>query len=387
MNKQKNTIYILMMIMLINALSYGTIIPLLYPYASRFGINAFGLSLLFASFSFFQFLATPIIGRLSDIYGRKPLLLISLFGTGISQLLLASATSIPFLFIARILDGITGGNNSVAQAVVADIYQKEDRTKAFGLLGAAFGFGFILGPAIGGIASQFGLSVPFILAAILAFISTALGLVILPETKNQQNKAHSVNKFIDISKLKNSLFSASTGILLLITLLASLGQNAFILGFQSITVDVFAMSPLTIGLLFTAFGVANVLMQAVGIGFLIKKYSNSFLLIVSLLGGVIIVSLLGFATTSTLFIIGILLYMWIPPAAPFLSALLSAATSEDEQGSIMGLSQSYLSLGQIVGPLLAGIVSILYIPGIFWLAASCWLIGTILAVKHYKKLL
>lgn len=387
MNKQKNTIYILMMIMLINALSYGTIIPLLYPYASRFGINAFGLSLLFASFSFFQFLATPIIGRLSDIYGRKPLLLISLFGTGISQLLLASATSIPFLFIARILDGITGGNNSVAQAVVADIYQKEDRTKAFGLLGAAFGFGFILGPAIGGIASQFGLSVPFILAAILAFISTALGLVILPETKNQQNKAHSVNKFIDISKLKNSLFSASTGILLLITLLASLGQNAFILGFQSITVDVFAMSPLTIGLLFTAFGVANVLMQAVGIRFLIKKYSNSFLLIVSLLGGVIIVSLLGFATTSTLFIIGILLYMWIPPAAPFLSALLSAATSEDEQGSIMGLSQSYLSLGQIVGPLLAGIVSILYIPGIFWLAASCWLIGTILAVKHYKKLL
>lgn len=385
MHKQNNTIYILMLIMLINALSYGTIIPLLYPYASRFGINPLGLSLLFASFSFFQFLATPIIGRLSDIYGRKPLLLISLFGTGVSQLLLASATSIPLLFIARILDGITGGNNSVAQAVVADIYQKEHRTKAFGLLGAAFGFGFILGPALGGIASQFGLSVPFILAAILAFLSTALGLFILPETKNLHNKTHSANKFIDIKKLQNSLFSASTGILLLITLLASLGQNAFIIGFQSITVDVFAMSPLTIGLLFTAFGIANVLMQAVGIRFLIKKYTNSFLLIVSLLGGVIIVSLLGFATTSSLFILGILVYMWIPPAAPFLTALLSSATSQEEQGSIMGLSQSYLSLGQIVGPLLAGVVSILYIPGIFWLAACCWFIGSILAVKQYKK--
>ncbi|HEX7017676.1 MAG TPA: MFS transporter, partial [Patescibacteria group bacterium] len=112
------TLLMLALVMLVNALSYGTIIPLLYPYASRFGINAFSLSLLFISYSLFQFIATPIIGRLSDKYGRKPLLLLSLGGTSLSLALFASATTVPMLFIARIMDGITGGNMSVAQAVI-----------------------------------------------------------------------------------------------------------------------------------------------------------------------------------------------------------------------------------------------------------------------------
>lgn len=149
--------------MLVNALSYGTIIPLMYPYSARFGINALGLSLLFACFSLAQLIATPIIGRLSDKYGRKPLLLLCLGGTGLSLALFASAQNVAMLFVARILDGITGGNNSVAQAAIADSSTGKDRAQAFGLLGASYGFGFLLEPALGGVLSEISLSTPFCL--------------------------------------------------------------------------------------------------------------------------------------------------------------------------------------------------------------------------------
>ena len=384
-SKFNGTILVLMLVMLINAMSYGVIIPLLYPYAARFGINPTGLSLLFASYSLLQFLATPLIGRLSDRYGRKPLLVISLIGSSISLALFASATGVIQLFLARMLDGVTGGNISVAQAVIADTHKPHDRAKAFGMLGAAFGFGFLVGPAVGGILGRYGLAIPFWFAAGLSLLGVILAMVLLPETHtNRSLLPRKPEKVIDIPKLWHALWAPTTGILLMITLLASIGQNAFILGFQSTTVDVLKLNTTQVGLIFTAFGLVNVLMQGFGIRYLLKIARSRTLLLFSLGAGAVMVGLLGFATTLPFFAVLLGIYMFIPPAAPFLSGLISLATEESAQGGMLGLSQAYTSIGQVIGPLLAGFVAQWYVPGAFWIAAVVWIVGTVLVSKVPK---
>src|SRR5260221_5162841 len=149
-HSNKLTLGIISFIAVVNMLGYGIIITIMYAYVARFGINALGIGILFASFSLAQFISTPIIGRLSDRFGRKPLLAYSVLGTAVSFLLMAVAKSASVIFLARTMDGISGGNISVAQAVISDSTEPKERAKWFGILGAAFGFGFVFGPAIGG---------------------------------------------------------------------------------------------------------------------------------------------------------------------------------------------------------------------------------------------
>lgn len=380
--KPSVTMLILMLVMLINGLSYGTIIPLLYPYSSRFGIGPGELSLLMASYSFFQFLATPIIGRLSDRYGRKPLLVVCLLGTAGSLALFASATSLLMLFIARIIDGITGGNNSAAQAVVADTYAPAQRTKAFGMLGAASGFGFLLGPAFGGLLSQSSLSTPFWIASGIALVSSLVAAVFLPETHHQRKPLiWRQMPLFDFGKLWQALWAPTTGIILLITLLVSTGTNSFILGFQSVTADILKLSPFQVGLLFTAFGLVNVFMLSIGIRLLLKLATSVDLLRISLVLSIVLVGLLGFATSPWFFTLISLGLMFAPPVFPFLSSLLSSATKPDEQGGMLGINQAYTSIGQVIGPLAAGLVAQWYVPGAFWITAGLWGVGLILTQR------
>ncbi len=148
MFKNNRNLGIIAIIALVNSIGYGVIIPVMLPYAEKFGLSVFQYGLLFALFSLCQFLATPIIGRLSDKYGRRPLLIISCAGTALSFFLAAFAPNAFVLFIARALDGITAGNIPVAQAVISDTTEPKDRAKGFGIIGASFGFGFIAGPLI-----------------------------------------------------------------------------------------------------------------------------------------------------------------------------------------------------------------------------------------------
>src|SRR5579859_2665188 len=164
MFKNNRNLAIITLIALVNALGYGIIIPILYSYSRRFGLTDFQNGLLFSLFSLCQFLSTPVIGRFSDMYGRKPLLVISLLGTVGSFLTMAFAPSALFLFLARALDGLTAGNIPVAMAVISDSTKPEERAKAFGLVGAAFSFGFVFGPATAALTVGFGQAVPFILA-------------------------------------------------------------------------------------------------------------------------------------------------------------------------------------------------------------------------------
>src|SRR5215208_2309908 len=175
----------------IDLVGFGIVIPVLPFYAEGTVFNATPriVGLLFASYSIMQLIFSPILGRLSDRYGRRPVLLLSIIGTGIGFLVLGFAKTIFMLFLGRILDGITGGNISTAQAYIADITTKENRAKGMGLLGAAFGLGFMFGPAIGGILSRWGVSVPFFFAAGLCFANALLLYFTLPETVTPDHPA------------------------------------------------------------------------------------------------------------------------------------------------------------------------------------------------------
>ncbi|NEQ28635.1 MAG: TCR/Tet family MFS transporter, partial [Microcoleus sp. SIO2G3] len=168
------TFWIIALVSLINSLSLTILIPVIYLYGRQFGLNDFQTSLLFSAYSVAQFFATPVIGKLSDRFGRKPLLVISLLGTVVANLIAGTASTAGILFFARFLDGITGGNASVAQAVISDVTTPENRARGFGINGAAFGLGFVLGPVLSLLAQQVSLGAAFLVSGAIALIALVI---------------------------------------------------------------------------------------------------------------------------------------------------------------------------------------------------------------------
>lgn len=378
---------ILALVMVVNALSYGTMIPLLYPYAARFGVDPFWLGILFASYSIFQFVATPIMGRLSDVYGRKPLLVASIFGTSLSLALFASAWSAPVLFLARILDGITGGNNSIAQAMMADITTGEERTKAFGYLGAAFGFGFLVGPALGGLLSQISLQAPFWFAAALALLATILSVVFLPETLSDAVSKKAEKKSGTLFVTPQQIFAALrypvVGTVLLVGFLSMTAHQAYVVGWNSYAIDNLGLSAAQVGLVFSGFGVISVLVQTVGIKILLQLFTSKALLLRKVLLFSAIIATLNYSQTNiVLFIVFSLSYAGsFVPQTILTSAMISERSKPEDQGSVLGINQSFQSLGQIMGPLLASLTSLISVPLTFVIAAGIYFLGYVLSRK------
>src|SRR5256885_9416839 len=178
---------IIFLTIFVNLVGFGIIIPLLPFYARTFGASPLVVGLLFAVFSGCQLIAAPALGDLSDRYGRRPVLIFSLLGTVVSFVMLAMAHSIVMLFLARIVDGLSGGNISTARAYVADITEPKDRARAYGLIGAAFGLGFIMGPALSGVLVQVSYTAPIWAAAALTFVAAAMAWLWLPETVHRAN--------------------------------------------------------------------------------------------------------------------------------------------------------------------------------------------------------
>ncbi len=388
-DKSKKTLTFLVVLMLVNALSYGTIIPLLYPFAERFGIGPVGLSLLFASFSLFQFIATPIIGRLSDQYGRRPLLLLSLFGTGISLIMFGLATTVWQLFVARILDGITGGNISVAQAVIADTTSGKDRAKAFGMLGASFGFGFLIGPAIGGFLSTYSLSAPFIFAGVLAIVATVFGYFYLEESLPARISTHERKEPIfNLGEMISTLKKPVVGTFIIASLFVSLAFNSFILGTQALTNDVLNLTTFQIGLFFSFTGLLGIIMQAFGVGYLLKIIqSKQTIITYSLLLAALTSAILFFAHSFEVFAaLSFLFFITNAPAMPLLSGLLSESVDADQQGVILGINQSYVALGQIIGPLLAGFITGYSFSGVFLATGLLFATAFATMFKHQRQI-
>ncbi len=201
----KKEYFVIFLILVTEVLGFSLVLPFLPLYAQDLGASPLIVGLIFTSFSVFQLISAPILGRLSDIYGRRPLLVISQLSTFVGFMVLGFANTLALIFISRIIDGMFGSNFTVAQAYLSDISSKKDRSKAFGIAGAAFGVGFLIGPGIGGYLAQFDYSIPSFAAAGISLVTIAMTLFLLPETVKKKKDVKFDVKIIDFSAMKRFL--------------------------------------------------------------------------------------------------------------------------------------------------------------------------------------
>jgi DHA1 family tetracycline resistance protein-like MFS transporter len=347
----------------IDLVGFGIVIPVLPFYAEGTAFNATPrtVGLLFASYSIMQLIFSPILGRLSDRYGRRPVLLLSIIGTGIGFLVLGFATTIWMLFLGRILDGITGGNISTAQAYIADITTKENRAKGMGLIGAAFGLGFIFGPAIGGILSRWGIHVPFFFAAALCFANAVLLYFRLPETVTANHPAKNLAGDRSFRNVINSLKQPRLAFVLIIYFLFIVAFSIMTTSFSLYTMFRFGYDAQHTGYLFAYVGLIAVIIQGGLIGRLVKRFGElplvifgAFCFAISLFA----VPFVGPAAggLAALLVGGGVFSMGNSLATPALTSLASKSVGPAQQGIILGVTQSVASLARAVGPFLAAVL-------------------------------
>jgi len=350
----------------IDLVGFGIVIPVLPFYVegagSRFHASPRMVGFLIASFSIMQLIFSPILGRLSDKYGRRPVLLYSVIGTGISFLILGFANTLWLLFLGRILDGISGGNISTAQAYIADVTTPENRAKGMGLIGAAFGLGFIFGPLIGGVLSRWGVAVPFFFAAGLSFANAILIYFTLPETvtaERMQRARIEVGSFFSRwSALFASLRSGPLGLVLTIYFLLIVAFSIMTTTFALYTQFRFGYDAGHNGNIFAFIGVIAVVMQGVLFGRLAKLFGEARLVVAGC--ALLAVTLFAFpyvgpqtgGLLALLALVGVLA-VGNSIATPALTTLTSRGATGDNQGATLGVAQSAASAARAVGPVMA----------------------------------
>ncbi|CAN5336892.1 tetracycline resistance MFS efflux pump [soil metagenome] len=386
MFKKNKNLLIIALIAVVNALGYGIIIPIQASYAFKYGLNNFQVGLLFSLFSLCQFISTPVIGMFSDKYGRRPLLITSLIGTVVSFIMIAFAPSAIFLFIARALDGLTAGNIPVAMAVISDTTEPKDRAKGFGIIGAAFGFGFVAGPAISALTVGINPSLPYIIAAVITLFAVILTAVLLPETNKHKGEMTN-KKLFDFKKLAGAIKDVNVGSTLLISLFYSLAFGLLIYAYNPFAKEVLGLSDSTIALNFVVFGIVGLVVQGFLIPVLSKRIADKKLMINAL-----IISIFGFFAVfiahSFLFFVfaSILISLGNSFVQPLISSLLSKETDEKSQGEILGINQSYSSIGTIFGPLLGGLMASIFSVATPFLGGSILsAVCVFIAYKIFKK--
>lgn len=384
MNKK---LFVILFIVFLDLAGFGIIIPTLPFIAQRFHASATQIGLLSAAYSLFQFFGTPILGRLSDKYGRRPLLMLSLFGSSIGYITIAFASSLPIVFLSRIIDGFTGGNISIAQAYIADITHKKERTKAMGMIGAAFGFGFIFGPLIGGFLSHYGFAIPYIFAAILALLNAILVYIILPETerKSVQKKVHG---FFNLSVLKEAMtpriIVSLTSLFFLVTFAFSLMQGILPL----YTFEKFQWGAQANGYFFAYIGLVSIITQGFILRKLVDKASERRLIQISLFILSIGFGLFAFSVTQVIFYIGGLFMAFsFGMLNSSIGAEISKFSLPEEQGTVLGIVQGFNALARTFGPAVGGyLFGHFSITTPFHLATYILIASGIYSVYIYKDL-
>lgn len=340
-------LFIIFLTTFVNLVGFGIIIPLLPFYAQTFGASPLVIGLLFASFSLSQLIASPLLGGLSDRWGRRPVLIFSLFGTVVSFVMLAMAHSLALLFAARIVDGLSGGNITTARAYIADISTPENRARSFGVLGAAFGLGFIVGPALGAAFSHISYTAPIWAAAAITVVAMAMAWWWLPETVHRaQAGGRSPWRALgelwgrpDLRALLTIDFVYWTAFAVYQTTFALFGARRF--GFDAAH----------IGYLLSAFGFLGVLVQGGLVGPVVLRLGERRTLGIGLL-----CAAAGWGGSAATHSLPVFIAMLVPGALGIglcnatLSALVSQSAGVNEQGRVQGAAGALESLGRTIGP-------------------------------------
>lgn len=361
------------------------------------------LAYLIAIYPFMQFIATPILGQLSDRYGRKPVLSFSLFGTAVGYVLFAIAIitkNIPLLFVARAMDGITGGNISVARAVIADVSTPQNRTANFAKIGAAFGAGFVFGPYIGArLASPgisffglfntphwFGPAVPFWFAAILSTINALLVLGVLPETHKHINDKLKLTWNKSLVNIKNAATHPALRVILSSEFLFWGGFTFFTTFFQILLIQKLGFKVNNIGDYFAYIGIWIVLSQAIITPFFAKHFTNSQVLRISLIGnGLSLFALVWPHSTAQLLLVTPFFAMFNGLTMANLSSLVSASADKKIQGEVLGIEASVQALAQSIPAVVAGYTAALGVNVPVIVGGSVVVVGGLIFNVFYSK--
>ena len=349
---KKSPLVSILSIVFIDLIGFGMIIPILPLYALRFQATEWQIGLLLASYSFMQFLASPVLGWFSDRYGRKPVLLCSLIGSATGYILMADATSLAMLFLARILAGVAGASVGTASAYIADITPPENRSKRIGLIGAAFGIGFVLGPAIGGLLSQWSVIAPFWFAAVLSILNAVLMWIVLPEPDRHAARQRGP---VNLKQTFEEAGSWRLGIVTITYFIAIAGFAIVTVIYPQVSHRRFELSQSQISFIFVMFGLIGAAIQGGGIGRLVKRFGDVNLAIAGFAIMAISMMMMPLAGSVPLFLLFTAgLAVGNSLSQPTVNAIASKGASAALQGRVLGIVQSAGSLGRVFGPVLAG---------------------------------
>jgi DHA1 family tetracycline resistance protein-like MFS transporter len=339
-------LFIIFLTTFVNLVGFGIIIPLLPFYAQTFGASPLVIGLLFASFSLSQLIAAPLLGDLSDRWGRRPVLIFSLLGTVVSFVMMALANSLAMLFAARIVDGLSGGNITTARAYIADVSTEENRAKAFGLLGAAFGLGFIVGPALGAALSHISYTAPIWAAAAITVVAVAMAWLWLPETVHRTEAGRSPWR-----ALGDLWGRAPLRVLFTIDFVYWTAFSVYQTTFALFGARRFGFDAPHIGYLLSAFGFLGVVVQGGMVGPIVRVLGERRTLSIGLL-----FAAAGWGGSALTHSLSVFVAMLVPGAIGIglcnatLSALVSKAAGPHEQGRVQGAAGALESLGRTMGP-------------------------------------
>ncbi|NOX90432.1 MAG: MFS transporter [Calditrichaeota bacterium] len=392
MKDHKKELIIIFLVIFIDLLGFGLIIPIIPYYLEEFVTQPDQIGKTVATmimvYSLMQFIFSPIWGRLSDRIGRRPVLLISLLGSAATHVMFALGGNLIVLFIARILTGISAATVPTAMAYISDITSPEERAKGMGLVGAAFGLGFILGPAIGGVLSHFaGYRVPLLLAGFLSLTAFAFAYFKLKETLDVKNLVKKDYSPFNLKKLYRAVTHPNLGILFLIFFIVSMSFANFETIFALYLEHNFGLRSDQAGYFFAMIGVISATTQGLFIGKLARKFGEKRLITTAtmLLGSAFIIFPFVQALSFFILIVAVIAFGF-GMHNPSVASLISKNASADEQGGVLGINQSFSSLGRVIGPIWAGFFFDRFGPGIPFVSAGILiLIAMLLSLRLYGK--
>ena len=350
----------LLITVFMDMVGFGIIIPLTPFWAERFGAGPATVTLLFATYSAFGFVFSFLWGWASDRWGRKPILLLSLMGSVLSFLWLGFAEALWMLFAARAMGGIFGANIAVGQAYIADVTPEEDRAKGLGLFGAAFGLGFVLGPAIGGILAgpdpaNPDFRTPFLAAAAMSFVGVLFGLLFLPEPERRQRSGPRYSIPAQLAGFARVLAMPTVGIPILCFAMMGFAMGGLESTFAIWAERAVGWGPRETGFFFAYIGVLLVIVQGGLVGVVVRLRGEARTAAYALLAMAVGIGTLPLSDTVTAIALsGAAITLGYGLGQPAFNALISRASPEDTQGAILGVTQSVQSLMRILGPITAG---------------------------------